>query len=84
MNTCQFCEKINGVTGHNQPAPKLKYDGMVKYGTRHYAHFECFLDHKSVDDFKALGAFKVGQFPAFLLKERGLMEIAKEVRSQSK
>jgi hypothetical protein len=45
---------------------------MVKYGTRHYAHFRCYLDAgKTLDD---LAAWKVGLFPFFLLKDRGLLD----------
>ena len=79
MSVCQFCEKFSGVTGRNQPSGELKYEGKVKYGPRHYAHFECFLNHKTEADFKALGAFKIGQFPYQLLKERDYYEIAKAV-----
>jgi hypothetical protein len=62
FNTCRFCQKSSFDSG----------DDMVKYGVRHYAHFRCYLDAgKSLDD---LAAWKVGQFPFFLLKDRGLLD----------
>lgn len=72
--TCQFCEKFSGVTGRTQQRPRLKYDGKVKYGLRHYAHYECFLDHKGRSGFLALHGWQQRGFPYFLLKERGLLD----------
>jgi len=61
-NTCRFCKKSSLDSG----------DDMVKYGTRAYAHFKCYLDAgKTLDP---LHAWQVGQFPYMLLKERGLLE----------
>lgn len=58
-NTCRFCSEFDR-------------DGMVQYGVRHYAHFDCYLEAgKSLDD---LQDWQVGQFPFRLLKERGLLE----------
>ena len=31
MNTCRFCKSMMS-------------DDLVKYGTRHYAHYKCYLD----------------------------------------
>jgi hypothetical protein len=57
-STCRFCDN-------------WRDQGMVKYGPRHYAHFKCYLDAgKKLDD---LPAWMVGEFPFFLLKERGLL-----------
>ncbi len=78
MNTCQFCEKVNGFTGSNQPADHLKYDGKVKYGVRHYAHLECFLKHKGPEGFYKLPAWKQQSFPALLLKEWSLTPATRE------
>jgi hypothetical protein len=50
---------------------------MVKYGTRHYAHFKCYLDAGKTLD--SLPAWRVAEFPFFLLKERGLLEKAQEM-----
>lgn len=66
MSTCRFCDNWQD-------------QGMVKYGTRHYAHFKCYLDAgKLVDD---LSAWQLSQFPYRLLKERGLLE---QVRTKHK
>lgn len=46
------------------------YEG-VKYSTRHYAHFACYLDAgKPLSD---LPKWKIEGFPFNLLKKRGLM-----------
>jgi hypothetical protein len=58
-NTCRFC---HGIQWHDQG---------VKYGTRHYAHFACYLDAgKKLAD---LQKWQIGTFPFRLLRERGLM-----------
>lgn len=63
MQTCRFCKSWKDE------------DRMVKYGVRHYAHFECYLDAgKSLD---GLHDWQIIAFPAVLLKERGLMPVAK-------
>jgi hypothetical protein len=59
MNTCRFCKKM---------LPE------VKYGTRHYAHFDCYLDAGKPLD--ALSQWQIKKFPYFLLKERGLLDEA--------
>lgn len=59
FNTCRFCDDFMS-------------QNLVKYGTRHYAHFKCYLDAgKSLDD---LPDWQIGLFPFFLLKERGLLD----------
>lgn len=59
MQTCRFCQSLKNE------------DQMVKYGVRHYAHFECYLDAgKKLD---ALHAWQIYQFPHRLLKARGLV-----------
>lgn len=73
MNTCRFCG-ISSMDG----------SGMVKYGTRHYAHFRCYLHAgKTIDN---LPAWKVGEFPYLLLKEYRLLDHPKveEVRHQER
>jgi hypothetical protein len=79
ISTCQFCERCNNL-GHNQPrrAP-LKYNGKVKYGTRHYAHFECFLEHKGIGAFNSLTSFQQGQFPYKLLESWGIIARAESL-----
>jgi hypothetical protein len=63
FNTCRFCSDRN--------------QSMVKYGTRHYAHFKCYLDAgKSLSD---LHAWQLRSFPYFLLKERGLLDTVKQL-----
>ena len=56
-------------------------DFLVKYGTRHYAHFTCYLDsgHR-LDD---LTAWQVGRFPYQILLVRDLMDRATEITRQS-
>lgn len=73
--TCQFCEKFNGHTGRNQPRTELRYEGKIKYGIRHYAHFECFLEHKGIEGFKALNEFHQHQFPYKLLEIWGILKV---------
>jgi hypothetical protein len=63
FNHCRFCDN-------------WRDQGLVKYGTRHYAHFRCYLDAgKSLD---RLASWQLEEFPYFLLKERGLLERVKE------
>lgn len=61
--TCRFCKE----TAHQ--------DRMVKYGVRHYAHFNCYLDNKTLHK---LLPWQIGQFPWKLIKERGLEAEAAE------
>jgi len=54
MSNCRFCDN-------------WRDQGMVKYGTRHYAHFRCYLEHgKSLTD---LPDWQLGTFPYRLLRE---------------
>jgi hypothetical protein len=63
MNTCRFCK-----------SHMTTRDKLVKYGTRHYAHFACYLDAgKSLSD---LRDWQIMQFPFRLIVDRGLREIA--------
>lgn len=67
MSCCRFCKSYSSE------------ERMFKYGRRHYAHFECYLDAgKKLSD---LPAWKVGRFPYRLLKERGLAEEAERIVS---
>lgn len=68
FNHCRFCDN-------------WRDQGLVKYGTRHYAHFRCYLDHGKTLD--ALPAWMVGEFPYFLLKERGLLEQAQAIATRA-
>jgi hypothetical protein len=57
--TCRFCGNWYG------GGP------MVRYGVRHSAHFDCYLDAgKSLDD---LRPWQVKEFPRHILKQRGLL-----------
>lgn len=68
MNSCRFCDH----PGQN----------LVKYGRRHYAHPDCYLEAgKSLDD---LHAWQVRQFPYRVLKERGLLAVAAEIDEKDK
>jgi hypothetical protein len=55
-STCRFCKEL--------------VDRGVKYSTRHYAHYDCYLDAgKSLSD---LTQWQVSQFPFRLIMDRGL------------
>lgn len=71
MQTCQFCEKFSR-SGRTSGRPVTRYSGRVKYGPRHYAHFDCFLNAKGIEGLGLLRAWQIGQFPALLVRERGL------------
>jgi len=63
-NTCRFCDGF------------MSQD-LVKYGTRHYAHYDCYLDAgKKLAD---LPGWQVSKFPYFLLKDRGLLDEARKL-----
>ena len=67
-NTCRFCKAM------------MSCD-LVKYGTRHYAHYACYLDAgKKLSD---LHAWQIGKFPYFLLKERALLEEAERLMKKT-
>lgn len=76
MRTCRFCGEV---------AFGLRAEtGFVKYAVRHQAHFACFLDRKGADGLRALSPWQVRQFPYLLLKEKGLLELAKEIDAEEK
>lgn len=54
---CRFC----GQTAHIAK--------MVKYGVRHYAHQECYLDRRSIE---TLHPWQVGHLSWKVLRDRGL------------
>ena len=63
-HACRFCSEIDNEADRDY--------AMVKYSTRHYAHFACYLDAgKKLSD---LHSWQVAQFPYRLLKERGLLD----------
>jgi hypothetical protein len=63
FNTCRFCDSFS--------------QNLVKYGTRHYAHFDCYLDAgKKLDE---LHGWQVSMFPYRLLQERGLLDDARRL-----
>jgi hypothetical protein len=64
FNTCRFCDN-------------WRNQNMVKYGTRHYAHFQCYLD--AGKPIESLHAWQLKEFPYMLLKERGLLDKAQEI-----
>lgn len=78
ISTCQFCEKFNGHSGKSSGRKQPKYNGKVKYGPRHYAHFECFLDAKGIEALGKLHGWQINQFPALLIKERGIENEVKQ------
>jgi hypothetical protein len=64
FSTCRFCDN-------------WRDQEMVQYGTRHYAHFKCYLDKGK--KLKDLHGWQVSEFPYLLLKERGLLQEAMEL-----
>jgi len=50
-----------------------------KYGRRHYAHFECFLDRRPLDE---VPEWVVPHIPYRILKERGMLEAAERIVSE--
>jgi hypothetical protein len=55
-------------------------DDLVKYGVRHYAHYDCYLDQgKKLED---LSAWQIRRFPYFLLQKRGLLNTAEKLIAQ--
>jgi hypothetical protein len=65
--TCKFCQE------------SASQDDLIKYGVRHYAHFKCYLDAGKTLD--ALHAWEIGKFPYALLRDRGLLEQAKQIQA---
>jgi hypothetical protein len=59
LQTCRFCGKDD-------------FDGMVKYGVRHHAHFRCFLEAKGANGYLNLHDWQMVEFPYKLLEEFGL------------
>lgn len=64
-NQCRFCDD--------------RSQKMVKYGVRHYAHFQCYLD--AGKPLSALHEWQRVEFPYRLLKERGLLDQVKGPRT---
>lgn len=62
--TCRFC----GQSAH--------VARMVKYGVRHYAHQDCYLDRHGLN---GLHAWQVGHLSLKALEARGLMEQAARI-----
>lgn len=68
-HTCRFCSKMI-----------QHYEG-VKYGTRHYAHFACYLDAgKPLGD---LHKWQIEGFPFRLIQDRGLMEEVESLTAET-
>ncbi len=68
--TCRFCKEVDGC------------EGMVRYSTRHYAHFDCYLTARKTLD--GLTAWQVGQFPWRVLRKHYLLNQAEEIRAKAK
>lgn len=64
VNTCRFCKQMTA-------------ERMVKYGTRHYAHFDCYLD--AGKKLEALTSHQLLQFPYRVLEERGLIQTVADI-----
>lgn len=65
MQTCRFCKSWK------------RENDMIKYGVRHYAHFECYVD--AGKHLRKLHGWQVRQFPKPLLERFGLLDEAKAV-----
>lgn len=59
--TCRFCKQ----SGHRD-------EDFVKYGTRHYAHYSCYLN--AGKSLSALQDWKILRFPFRLLKQKAEWE----------
>ena len=62
--TCRFCKEL------------AWHQDVVKYGVRHYAHFDCYL--KARKTLAGLSAHQISKFPYRLLLENDLLDEAKE------
>ena len=62
-STCRFCKD-------------WRNDNKVKYGTRHYACYRCYLEHKDAREYEALPDWQKLRFPYRLIVEFGLTDIA--------
>ena len=69
MSTCRFCKHF--IYEHGSTRVPLKY------GPRHYAHYDCFLDSGHTLD--ELPAYQISKFPYKLIKERGLLNDAERL-----
>ena len=69
MATCRFCKN------HERQDRKL-----VKYGTRHYAHHDCYL--KAGKPLSELHDWQIVSFPYRLLKEHDLISEAEEAQTR--
>ena len=56
MSTCRFC----GEWGFQ--------DDLVKYGTRHYAHANCYLAKRGLEGLETLSLHQLETFPVLMLK----------------
>lgn len=67
LSTCRFCKDWHGE--------------MVKYGVRHYAHFDCYL--KAGKKLEALHPWQIREFPYRVLKDHNLLDRAEELAPTS-
>jgi hypothetical protein len=65
LNHCRFCGKAEwGTWGHSKH--------LLKYGTRHYAHHDCFL--KAGKDVGKLRGYAIRKFPKEVLRKHGQLD----------
>jgi len=62
MSICRFCREW---------APSTE---LLHYSVRSYAHHRCWLE--AGKDITKLSDYRISQFPAFALKDFGLLEVA--------
>jgi hypothetical protein len=71
---CRICK---GYHTHDDRKGRL-----LKYSTRHYAHFTCWMEKHGADGFKSLSAWKLKQFPVLPASKLGLLKALEDaVRS---
>ena len=62
---CRFCDDF--IRSH---------EAKIKYGVRHYAHQDCYLDRRGIEGLKA---HQVGRLSFRILRDRGLVDRANEI-----
>lgn len=69
--TCRFCKETYFEDQNDEK--------IVKYSTRHYAHWSCYCANKGAGGLRVLSAWQVKQCPLRILENFGLVELAKTI-----
>jgi len=73
LETCQFCERWNKDAQPKGRASPLRWPfAKVKYGVRHYAHAECYVERRGLE---GLRPWQIEQLPYQLLKHHNLLPL---------